>query len=76
MSNHKFSSDLIDFGTKMKKGYAELAECIGKVIALITGIVAVLVTFTDVTFLGLATKEITATVIIMLICSYVIYISL
>jgi hypothetical protein len=76
MSNHKFSSDLIDFGTKMKKGYAELAECIGKVIALITGIVAVLVTFTDVTFLGLATKEITATVIIMLICSYVIYFSL
>ena len=76
MSNHKFSSELIDFGTKMKKGYAELAECIGKVIALITGIVAVLVTFTDVTFLGLATKEITATVIIMLICSYVIYFSL
>lgn len=76
MNNGKFTRELLDFGTRMKKGYAELRDGIGKVIAIITGIVAVLVTFTDVSFLGLATKEITATVFIMLVCSYVIYFSL
>ena len=76
MSNGKFTSELLSAGEKIRGGYTQLAESIGKVIALLTGIVAILITFTDVTFAGEVSREISATALTMLISSYVIYFSL
>ena len=53
-----------------------LASRVGKLVALISGIVAVLVTFTNITFGGIATKEITTVLAVLMVSAYMIYFSL
>ena len=71
-----FENSLLDSGQIMKRGYSMLAQNVGKTIALITGIVATLVTFTEIGFCDFGAESFTSTVILMLIASYIIYFSL
>jgi len=71
-----FDEGLLTSGELMKRGYSLLAENVGKTVAIITGIVAVLVTFTEVGFLDVNTESFTSTLILMLIASYLMYFSL
>ena len=72
----EFDSRLLEEGSAFKQGYATLAANLSKVIALITAAVAVLVTFTEVSFASLGTYDITTTLGVLLIAAYVIYFSL
>ena len=76
MNGDGFSSELFGIGDSLRKGCTQIADNAGKAIAIITAAIAVLVTFTDVAFFGLGTKEMTASAIVMLISSYLIYFSL
>ena len=76
MREHSFERDLLESGSLMRRGYAYLAANSGRIIALITAIVAALVTFTDVALTGFGTAEFTTTLLVMLIASYLIYFSL
>ena len=48
----------------------------GKIIAAITALIAVLLTFTDVRFLGVSAKEFTANLFIMTVAAYLMYFSM
>lgn len=48
----------------------------GKLIALIAAVLSVLITFTDISFAGLESRQFTANMVMMLIATYVIYFSL
>ena len=72
----EFTNELLSVGTNKKATYALIVQNIGKIIAVITCIVALLVSFTDVSFGDPGAKEITSNLIIMLICSYLMYFSL
>ena len=76
MNNGKYTRELLGIGETVREGYAKLTESLGKLIAIVCCIIAALVTFTDVTFLGFGTKDVGGVALIMLICSYVIYLSL
>lgn len=76
MKNDSFSKELFSLGEMMKDGASRILSNSGRAVAIITALVSVLVTFTDVAFLGFGSREMTASAIIMLICSYLIYFSL
>ncbi len=59
-----------------ERGYATVIGNSGKIIAAITAIIAVLVTFTDITFSSFTSVEFTSTLAITLIASYLMYFSL
>lgn len=67
---------IITSGALVKRGYSFLIANLGKTVALITLLVTVLVSFTEVNFLDLGSSEFTSTLIMMLIASYVMYFSL
>ena len=71
-----FEKNLSDFDSLLKGGCNYLANNAGKVIALITALVAILVTFTDITFQSLGERNFTSGLPVMLFSSYVIYFSL
>ena len=71
-----FDTMLLSSGSIMKKSGNMLVNNAGRAIAVITVIVAILVTFTDVGFTGFSTTSFTTTMIMMLIASYVMYFSL
>lgn len=72
----KFEYALLDSGDIMRRAGLALINNAGKAIAVITLAVASLVTFADLSFQGFGAKNFTATVIIMLIASYLIYFSM
>lgn len=76
MSDGNFGRELLESGALMKRGFAYLAKSSGKVVAVITAIVAVLVTFTDIALTNFGTAAFTTTLLVMLIASYLIYFSL
>lgn len=63
-------------GQLMRRGYTLLAENVGKAVALITAVIAVLVSFTDVGFCDLRADAFTSSVLVMLVASYIIYFSM
>ena len=69
-------SDLLELGGMMSRGYSSLVAGAGKVIAVITLVIAVLVTFTDMAFSGFGSRSFTSTLIVMLLASYMMYFSL
>lgn len=73
---NEFDNRLLEQGSLFKQGYAVLAANLSKVIAAITAAVAVLVTFTEVSFASLGAYDITPTLVVLLIAAYVIYFSL
>ena len=72
----QFDSVLLDTGAAIKKKYTSLISNMGRAVALITLIVAALVTFTDIGFGDLRGEAFTSNLLLMLIASYVIYFSL
>ena len=71
-----FDSALLESGAVIKRGYSALLQNFGKTVAILTALIAVLITFTEVGFYDFGTKSFTASLITMLICSYVMYFSL
>ncbi len=69
-------SDLLELGGMMRRGYSSVIANAGKIVAVITLIIAVLVTFTDMTFSDLTGESFTTTLAVMLISSYLMYFSL
>ena len=60
----------------VKRGYSAIVKNCGKLIAALTAVTVLLVTFTEVGFYDIGTTELTANVLLLLIASYVIYFSL
>ena len=73
---NKLEYRLIEAESIIKKSGVALIKNIGKVIASITLTVAVMITFTEVSFVGFENESFTSSLIIMLICAYLIYFSL
>ena len=69
------TNELLELGGAIKRGYSSVIANAGKVIAAITLVIAILVTFTDVAFSGLS-RNFTTTLAIMLGSSYLMYFSL
>lgn len=69
-------NDLLSLGSMMRGGYSSVIANAGKVIAVITLAMAVLVTFTDVAFSDLTAESFTTTLAVMLMSAYLMYFSL
>lgn len=76
MSKDGFGISLLESGEMMKKSYSSLVGNAGKTTAVLTLIIAALVTFTEVGFYELGTASLTSSAVIMLIASYLIYFSM
>lgn len=74
--NNDFDPALLASGNLVKKGYRLLAENVGKTIAIITAIIAVLVSFTEIGFYEFGSQEMTANMILITVASYIIYFSM
>lgn len=70
------SNELLELGGAIRQGYSAVIGNAGKVIAVITLAIAVLVTFTDVALSDLTGESFTTTLAVMLISSYLMYFSL
>ena len=75
MRNNDFDLSLLS-PDKLSGGITELISTSGWAVAAITLIVAALVTFTEVGFVGGINESITVTVIVLLVASYLIYFSM
>ena len=73
---NSFDSALLESGAQIKRGYSALLQNFGKAVAILTALIAVLITFTEVGFYEFGRESFTANLISMLICSYVMYFSL
>ena len=60
----------------MKRSYSYACHNAGKIIAIITGVLAVLLTFTDISIPEIVTESLCTELIVMIIASYIIYFSL
>lgn len=72
----KLDSLIFSGGGLVKRGYTYALANIGKTVALITSVAVLLLTFGEVGFIDLKRDSFTATVLVMLVASYVIYFSL
>ena len=72
----KEENDLLSLGCMIRSGYSSIIANAGKVIAVITLSMAVLVTFTDVAFYDLSAESFTTTLAVMLTAAYLMYFSL
>ena len=75
-NGHGFEVSLLESGEFIKRGLSSIANNVGKAVALITLLVACLVTFTEVGFCEFGTESFTSTLILMLTASYLMYFSL
>lgn len=71
-----FDNSILNTGQLMRRGYSFFAENAGKAVAVITGIVAVLVSFTEVGFCDFSAQSFTSGMLVMLLASYIIYFSM
>ena len=72
----KEQNQLLSLGESIRGGFSSVISNSGKVVAFITLLVAILVTFTDIAFLDLQSESFTSTLAIMLISAYLMYFSL
>lgn len=72
----KDTNELLELGGVLKEGYSSLMANGGRVIAIITLSMAILLTFTDLTISDIGTEKFGATLFVMLISSYMMYFSL
>lgn len=75
-SYKEFETDLLNSGEKLKAGIVELLNNMGRAVAIITAIITVLVTFTDISFAVITEDGFTSSLLLMLTSSYIIYFSL
>ncbi len=71
-----FDSELFRSNELLKRGGAVLIANIGKTVAIITLIVAVLLSFTDVSFSRVGLEDLTTSCLLILMASYIMYFSL
>lgn len=71
-----FDMTLLNSEALLKRGYMSVINNAGKAIAAITLFVAVLVTFTDIGFVGRINQSVTGTVLTLLLASYLMYFSM
>ncbi|MBQ8321581.1 MAG: hypothetical protein IJX92_04380 [Clostridia bacterium] len=71
-----FGNDLLEAAGTLREGYSFVVNNAGKAIALITMLVAAVLTFSDVSLTSLSIAEITGTLAVMLLASYIVYFSL
>ena len=74
--NDGFDMTLLCSGALIKRGYSALIANVGKAVAIITLIVAALISFTEIGFSSASAESFSSTLIMMLIASYVMYFSL
>lgn len=74
--NKDFDTELLGLNKRMREGYTYLIANLGKIVAVVTMIVAGMLVFTDIEFLGFDSKEMTTTLALIIISSYVVYFSL
>ena len=72
----RFEDALLESGSIMRRGYSIIRENSGKLIALITAILAILLTFAEVGLPSVIGTELGADIIVMLVASYIIFFSL
>ena len=72
----RIDESLFDKESVIKEKIGEMMNNIGKLIALMAALVALLVTFTDVTLTSVSIKALIPSLIVLLVCSYVIYFSM
>ena len=72
----KDTNELLELGGVLKEGYSSLMANGGRVIAIITLSMAILLTFTDLTISDIGTEKFGATLFVMLLSSYMMYFSL
>ena len=72
----KEENDLLSLGSMMRSGFSSVIANAGKVIAVITLAMAVLVTFADVAFSDIGSRGFTTTLAVMLMSAYLMYFSL
>ena len=73
---NEFDKSIIEAGKLFKRGYTALEGSISKIIAVITGALAILLTFAEITPPSLITATLGTDLAVMLISSYIIYFSL
>lgn len=73
---NKFEVALLESGSVMRRGYSLLSENSGKLIAALTALIAVLLTFAEVGLPSVIGKSLGADMAVMLIASYIIFFSL
>lgn len=71
-----FSERSLGYGAAMKRTRSAIVENAGKTVALITGIVVALVTFTEISFYDFRTTEFLSSALLLLLGAYIIYFSL
>ena len=71
-----FDITLLNSSAFIKKGYSTFVANAGKAVAVITLIIAVLLSFTEIGFSNASIEVFSSTLIMMLIASYVMYFSL
>lgn len=69
-------NELLSLGGAVKRGYSSIITNAGKIIAVITLLVAGIVTFTDVGVSDFSSREFTSSLVVMLASSYLMYFSL
>ena len=67
---------ILEAGERFKRGFTSLLNNSGRAVALITAVITAIATFTDVGFVGLASKEFIPSLILLLTSAYIIYFSL
>ena len=72
----KLEDGLLAANELTKRGGALLVKSTGKVIAVITAITVLLLTFTDITFSSFTSESFTGSLVMMLAASYLLYFSL
>lgn len=74
--NDSFDISLLSSASLLKRGYSTLIANISKAIAVITLVIATLLSFTEIGFSNVGAESFTSTLIMMLIASYIMYFSL
>lgn len=72
----EFEDTILDSGELMKKAGQALIANMGKIIALFVALLMLAVTFTDITFTGIFTKDFASSLLLLITSSYIIYFSL
>lgn len=71
-----FDDTLLETGRVIDRGFREIGENMSKAVAIITAIIAAVLTFAEIALPEVATAELTTELFVMLISSYIIYFSL
>ncbi len=72
----EIDESLLTSGNLLRRGYSFLVENAGKTVAVITGLVATLISFTEIGFCDFRAESFGISMIVMLLATYIIFFSL